>query len=119
VSSDASYLLVKRGLYYAPHNKGYTGVKELAGRYLAVDARPDAGVTAVHEDDAPEFSQACWPEVARDHLAKKVNRIRSYLELRDTRLLCSDGPARDTHEGCEAALRDVYLMLIGEAPTHE
>lgn len=33
--ADDRYLLVKRGLYYRPDNRGYTGIKEYAGRYHA------------------------------------------------------------------------------------
>ena len=56
------YLLVKRGLYYRPNSQGYTGVKARAGRYQAEDAWDCGTVTAVHEDDAPEFAPACWME---------------------------------------------------------
>lgn len=38
----------------------------------------------------------------------RLQRIIKYLELRDTRLAAQDGPVRDTHEGCEEALRRVY-----------
>ncbi len=33
------WLLVKRGLYYGPNNSGYTGIKDLAGRYDYEDAK--------------------------------------------------------------------------------
>jgi hypothetical protein len=44
----------------------------------------------------------------------KAKKIARYLEIRDNRLLASDGPCRDTLEGCEKALRDVYLIATGE-----
>lgn len=71
------FLLMKRGLYYGPDNQGYTGVKERAGRYLASDARPDAGVTAVHEDDAPMFSPACWHEVKVEFLLARIAELET------------------------------------------
>lgn len=37
--------------------------------------------------------------------------IRDYLELRDIRLMASDGPCRDSLEGCEKALRIVWLLV--------
>lgn len=43
-------------------------------------------------------------------------RIKTYLDRRDDALLGCDGPARDTHEGCERALRDVYLIACGGKP---
>lgn len=66
------YLLMKRDLYYRPDNRGYTGIRDKAGRYFETDALPDCGVTAIHEDDAPEFSKACFDDLARDHLQEKV-----------------------------------------------
>lgn len=67
------HLLIKRGLYYAPNRQGYTGVKERAGRYHEVEALGLDGVTAIHEDEAPDFSPACWEEtkiaVLTDHIA--------------------------------------------------
>jgi hypothetical protein len=42
--------------------------------------------------------------------------IREYLEVRDNQLLARDGPAQDTLEGCELALRDVYLIATGKEP---
>lgn len=73
------HLLVKRGLYYRPDNQGYTGIKDHAGRYQATDARPEDGITAVHEDEAPEFSKACFDDLARDHLQKKVQSLSTAL----------------------------------------
>lgn len=70
--SDPRYLLVKRGLYYAPNNRGYTGVKALAGRYREVDALGLDGVTAIHEDDAPMFSAACWQDVKVGYLLQEI-----------------------------------------------
>lgn len=45
----------------------------------------------------------------------RAKKIARYLEIRDNRLLASDGPARDTLEGCEKALRDVYCIATGQA----
>lgn len=66
------FLLLKRGLYYRPNGQGYTGRKSEAGRYPATDARPAYGVTAIHEDEAPAYSDGCWPETM---LADANNRI--------------------------------------------
>lgn len=74
---ERRFLLVKRGLYYAPDNHGYTGIKERAGRYLESDASPDSGVTAIHEDEAPDYSPACFHDTAREHLQSKVDRLRA------------------------------------------
>ena len=73
------YLLMKRGLYYRPDNMGYTGVREYAGRYLESDACPDDGVTAIHEDDAPEYSPACYDDL-------KIKRLQEQRGAQSTRI---------------------------------
>ena len=67
MSDKAEYLLVKRGLYYGPDNRGYTGVRERAGRYHITDIIGE-GITAIHENDAPMFSPACWNDVKVEFL---------------------------------------------------
>lgn len=69
---EQRFLLVKRGLYYAPNNQGYTGVKERAGRYREVDALGLDGVTAIHEDKAPLFAPACWRETKAAFYEEKI-----------------------------------------------
>lgn len=66
------YLLVKRGLYYRPDNQGYTGIRDLAGRYFESDASPEDGVTAVHHEEAPLFSAACFDDLKVKHLLGKI-----------------------------------------------
>jgi hypothetical protein len=43
-------------------------------------------------------------------------KIARYLETRDNRLMAQDGDCRDTLEGCEKALRDVYLIATTGSP---
>jgi hypothetical protein len=77
----AQFLLVKRGLYYRPHGQGYTGRKSDAGRFFETEARPADGVTAVHEDEAPAYSDGCWPETmladANSRIAEDEILLRS------------------------------------------
>jgi hypothetical protein len=69
------YLIVKRGLYYRPDNCGYTGIRDHAGRYSLAEAqesvKPGNGVSMVRAADAPEFSAACFDDLARAHLASQ------------------------------------------------
>lgn len=65
---EGEYLLMKRGLYYRPDNRGYTGIKSEAGRYHEIDAYPDGGCTAIHASDAPLFAPACWNDVKVKYL---------------------------------------------------
>ena len=88
--SEECYLLVKRGLYYAPDRQGYTGVKARAGRYREVEALGLHGVTAIHENEAPDFSPACWEgtkiSVLNDRieaLSAENERLREVLALKD------------------------------------
>jgi len=85
VADGRHFLLMKRGLYYRPENCGYTGIKDHAGRYFASDATPDSGVTAVHENEAPDFSPACFDDLARKHLQDQITtRDQQIAELRET-----------------------------------
>ena len=74
---ERRYLLMKRDLYYAPDNKGYTGIKDKAGRYLESDASPRNGVTAIHEDEAPDFSPACWDDLKVAHLQDRIAALEA------------------------------------------
>ena len=63
------FLIEKRGLYYRPEARGYTGLKREAGRYTLEEAAervgpngpdgPQDGMGMWREDEAPEFSSAC------------------------------------------------------------
>lgn len=72
-----AFLLCKRGLYYRPDNCGYTGIKAYAGRYLESEAMPDAGVTAIHEDDAPMFSKACFDDLRVKFLLEQIAALEA------------------------------------------
>lgn len=79
------YLLMKRGLYWRPNSQGYTGIKAEAGRYTEQEAKEWADhdrtdTTAIHEDDAPDFSQGCCPYVKADVLEKENAKLRAEIE---------------------------------------
>lgn len=77
--SQKEFLLVKRGLYYMPDSKGYTGVKRLAGRYLESDAMPECDVTAIHQDIAQQFSDACYDDVKLAELNSIIDGLEKSL----------------------------------------
>lgn len=77
---EQRFLLVKRGLYYRPANAGYTGVKEQAGRYYASEACDMEGVSAIHEDEAPMFAEACWQDVKVKYLLGLIEAERQRAE---------------------------------------
>lgn len=68
------YLLVKRGLYYCPDNRGYTGIKDNAGRYEKDFANGLNEVTAIHIKDAPDYSEACFEDIKFKHLSDKYEQ---------------------------------------------
>lgn len=86
VEREDSYLLIKRGLYWAPDGKGYTGRKDRAGRYPASHASPENGTTAIHEDDAPEFSPACWEETKLAAKDERIAALEAEVERKDAAL---------------------------------
>lgn len=79
------YLIEKRGLYYRPDAKGYTGLKSEAGLYeleqVALhfpnfDSPNQGGMTFVEVDDAPDYSSACpW-----DVKMKREAYLEGYLD---------------------------------------
>jgi hypothetical protein len=59
---------------------GYTGVKELAGRYRQVDALGLDSVQAIHENDAPDYAPACWPETIVKHREQLIATLQATVE---------------------------------------
>lgn len=139
--SDA-YLIVKRGLYYRPKAQGYTGIRDHAGRYTLAEASkhadPQEGVAIVHEDDAPEFTSACYHDLKEAHLTKQRDALQAALEAATARADKAEAELRGTkalHAGqvitirklraerdaalsrekeAKAALRDL-LSVVGKA----
>jgi len=75
--NEGPYLIMKRGLYYKPNSCGYTGVKDRAGRYSLTETAvhfpnvSDSGLSYIHEDEAPDYSEACWDDVKQEHIIEK------------------------------------------------
>lgn len=79
---DDLFLIEKRGLYYRPESRGYTGLKREAGRYSFDDAAeivgpngpdgPQDGMAMLQESEAPEYSQSCaWDVRMKDEAYRK------------------------------------------------
>jgi hypothetical protein len=79
------FLIEKRGLYYRPDARGYTGLKRNAGRYSFAEAAERVGPNGPdgpqdemcmwREDEAPEFSSACAWDLKMKEIAEKPARI--------------------------------------------
>jgi hypothetical protein len=98
--SEHLWLLEKRGLYYRPNGQGYTGIKDHAGRYTEADACSHMvagnGVSRIREDHAPEFSKACFEDLARKHLSDQRDAMAMALrtiEQNDRRWVGGQEPA--------------------------
>ena len=76
---NPEFLLMKRDLYERPNHHGYTGIKEYAGRYYEHDAAPDHGVIAIHQDEAPEYTKACFDDVREKHIKDKMDQLSDAL----------------------------------------
>lgn len=86
------FLIVKRDLYYRPNDCGYTGIKDHAGRYTLeevavrfpnMESPHQDGTSFVAEEDAPEFTKACFWDLKLDHVTKQRDDARAeVLELR-------------------------------------
>lgn len=76
------WVKIKRGLFYKPDNCGYTGIRDHAGRYSEDEAKAEArleGVTAMPLSEAPEFSAACFDDLARAHLQRQRDMLLEYV----------------------------------------
>jgi len=102
--TEELWLLVKRGLYYRPNDCGYTGIRDHAGRYTADEARARAGseIKMVRLADAPEFSEACFDDLARAHLLKQrdaalmeIARLREHVDQLQAKMTCMCGDSVD------------------------
>lgn len=73
------FLIEKRGLYYRPNARGYTGLKSEAGRYSFDEAvervgpngpdGPQDGLGMWRESEAPEYSSRCPWDVRMERAA--------------------------------------------------
>lgn len=73
------YVILKRGLFYGPQSQGYTGIRDLAGRYSKAEADAEArieGVSCMPLSAAPEFTDQCFDDLARKHLAGQRDKLR-------------------------------------------
>jgi hypothetical protein len=74
--SIEGWALVKRGLYWRPDGKGYTGLKCEAGFYTDEQAMGYSdhgdGTTKVRWDEAPELSPSCSTETALKHFTSRA-----------------------------------------------
>lgn len=77
------WVKMKRGLFYRPDDCGYTGIRDYAGRYSEAEAKAEMaceGVTAMPLADAPEFSSACFDDLARNHLQAQRDALREQVK---------------------------------------
>lgn len=80
--SEDAWLIVKRGLYFRPDCKGYTGIKDEAGRYSYEFAKDyDRGeCKIIRETDGPEFMPDAYDDLVIKHLTKQRDELRAEVE---------------------------------------
>lgn len=82
------WLVIKRDLYYRPNGQGYTGIRDHAGRYSYEEAKAQGGVehgiSIVRLRDAPEFTRACFPDLALKRQASRSPARNRSRELEHT-----------------------------------
>jgi hypothetical protein len=133
--SKQLYVLIKRDLYECPEHQGYTGIKELAGAWpLSLVQSETVPVKdkydrrnhdhyALPVELAPEFTNACFHDLAQAHLQKKVAaKDAEIAKLRDLIRWAHDSlyeinPSNYDHdEVCKINDASVEVIL-GLAPT--
>lgn len=82
--TEELWLVMKRGLYYRPNDRGYTGLKEHAGRYTYEEAKKRecsiSGVSIIREPEAPDISPNCYEDYARQYLEKKLTEANAEID---------------------------------------
>jgi hypothetical protein len=107
--SAAVYVILKRGYYYRPHARGYTGILEEAGRFTEAvamaerDNEPGA-VSYHHQDVAPDFSEGCDAYTAAEYTRVKLAAANAALAL-----------LAKSHQTEVAVLRERLAMVQGGA----
>ncbi len=83
--TETLYVFLKRDLFECPGHQGYTGIKELAGSWPLSLVKSDLVPVrdkydpkyqdsyALPVDLAPDFTRACFHDLAIAHLQKKVS----------------------------------------------
>lgn len=95
---ETEYVLLKRDLFECARHQGYTGIRDKAGSWsLEYVQRRDLPVKDAYDRShehyalplsaAPEFTRACFDDLARDHLieqrdaqANEIEALRAALE---------------------------------------
>jgi len=121
------YVLLKRDLFECPKHMGYTGIRDKAGVYSAADIEAyevpirqeydhrERDLYAVPIAAAPEFTHACFADLARDHLCGKIEKLRKENEQAFEKLLMLEqqrNDARETAAKMQAAF-DVLNRNVG------
>lgn len=103
------FLIVKYDLYYRPKSQGYTGIKDHAGRYTLdevavmfpnMESENQDGMTFIAEEDAPEFSKACFWDLKLEHVTKQRDSAQAEI----ARLTSEVERLRDIAEGERIAI---------------
>jgi hypothetical protein len=88
VVAMTQYVLIKRDLFDCPKHMGYTGIRDKAGvydeEYIKGYEVPIRSEYDWQEEDlyalpltaAPEFTKACFHDLARGHLIAKIHGLR-------------------------------------------
>ena len=87
VEPEQMFLILKRDLYECPNHCGYTGIKDNAGQYtleeVALSMPPDKyfplneHVYFIREEDAPEYTRACYWDVREAHIKDKLRALQA------------------------------------------
>lgn len=71
------YYIMSHGLYFRPDCRGYTGIRDQAGLYTKEKAESYPEAKAIHKNEAPEFTSACYEDSKVKHLKKKISDLES------------------------------------------
>ncbi|TJW49325.1 MAG: hypothetical protein E5X65_34345 [Mesorhizobium sp.] len=115
---------MKRDLYERPGHQGYTGIRDNAGRFTLAEAKDSVrdgqyGVTLIRLADAPEFTNASYDDVAREHLRAKIAKLQGELARAAAHIAHLEERALKAEEALEpfGAIADIFDHAGGNRPT--
>jgi hypothetical protein len=78
------WLIMKRGLFFRPDCKGYTGIRDEAGRYSELIAKSYAvhgGCIIMRASEAPEFTPEVYQDLVVKHLIMQRYALVTALKI--------------------------------------
>lgn len=115
------HILCKRGLYWRPDSKGYTGLLSEAGRYslaFAKEAERDGMTVIILESDASQFSPCCCQDIIIETYEKEIKTLRAEWDKRECFIRnLADQTSTEDEDPCGCEYTCAFFSVVHDART--